>query len=730
VSRHIPRFTSRTAARASIAVAMHRARSSAFVTLALAVTPCCSSDPAAQPDADTSSTSETPSDTTDTSSPTPESTAADSTTSDTPSTPPCDPTALVTDACTCGASECATDQWCDLGSESCIAATCNPGTVWTPGTEAFVEITAGSNLLELAVEGTRLNIVDIDADGFPDLFVRRGGVAADVPDESIRNAWLLRNTEGTGFEDVTFDSGILARRDGDTSRGRPVEIVASADVDNDGDLDIYTGINNSVETAEGEGSEILLAQGDGTYVLGPEDSDLRRVGVLDVPAGAAFIDANLDGNIDLWVTQNETAGAGVQDRLYYGDGTGMFHDGTTVSGLTTQAWSDVETLNAGLSHTRSWSAVACDLNDDGWPELLSASYGRSPNHLWQAVPTSDEDFPQFLNRAVDSGYAYDGNQTWTDNQFAACFCSANPDEEGCVDAVTPQISCMQQNWNHGQDREAFRLGGNSGATVCADIDNDGALDLWTSEIRHWWAGEGADHSELLVNTGLPDVMFDRPGRESMGVDVPHVTGNSWDEGHMSANVLDFDNDGWKDIYVGASDYPGNTGLLLHQDAPLSFSLVPSADAFEHNRSHGVVTADFDRDGDLDLVAGHSRSRCDANAPNDCYPTGQVRIFDNVLGAGGQWIQLELVGDDGSNVAGIGARVEIEAAEITQTQEIGGGFGHFGAQNDRLLHFGLADACTARVTVRWPDAALTEQTFELPAGHRYRITHSGAITLAD
>jgi hypothetical protein len=708
--------------------AMSRARSSAFVALALATTPCCSSDPATPSEADGSSTTDAPEDSSETSSPSPGS-SADSTTSDTPATPPCDPTALVGEACTCGASECGEGEWCDLESESCVTATCNAGAAWTLGTEAFVEITAGSNLLELAVEGTRLNIVDIDADGYPDLFVRRGGVAADVPGESIRNAWLLRNTEGTGFEDVTFDSGILARRDGDTTRGRPVEIVASADVDNDGDLDIYTGINNAVDTAEGEGSELLLNQGDGTYVLGPEDSDLRRVGELDVPAGAAFVDANNDGNVDLWVTQNETGGAGLQDRLYYGDGTAMFYDGTQVSGLTTQPWSDIESLNAGLSHTRSWAAVACDLNDDGWTELMSSSYGRSPNHLWQAVPTT-EDFPQFVNRSVDSGYAYDGNQTWTDNQFAACYCSANPDEPGCTDAITPQISCMQQNWNHAQDREPFRLGGNSGATVCADIDNDGALDLWTSEIRHWWAGEGADHSELLVNTGNGDVTFDRPGRASMGIDVPHVTGNSWDEGHMPANVLDFDNDGWKDIYVGASDYPGNSGLLLHQDAPLSFSLVPSGDAFEHNRSHGVVTADFDRDGDLELVTGHSRSRCDASAPNDCYPTGQIRIFDNVLGHQGQWIQLELVGADGSNVAAIGARVRVVAADITQTQEVGGGFGHFGAQNDRLLHFGLADACSARITIRWPDAELTEQTLELPAGHRYRVTKAGEITLAD
>lgn len=638
----------------------------------------------------------------------------------------CGTDAIATDACACADITCDAGQWCDAGVGECVDAVCNPGSKWAPGTAAYVETTVGSGLLDLAVEGTRLNVTHIDDDGWPDLFVRRGGVIADVPG-TARHVWLLRNAEGT-FEDVTEASGILARRDGDTTRGRPVEIAASADVDNDGDVDIYTGIANAVETAEGETSELMLNRGDGTYEFGPADSHLRREGQLDVPAGAAFIDANLDGNIDLWVTQNETGGAGAQDRLYYGDGTGMFFDGTEVSGLTTLPWSDYETLNNGLSHTRSWSAVACDLNGDGWTELLSSSYGRSPNHLWQAIPT-EEDFPQFTNRSTVSGYAYDENQTWEDNQFAACFCSGNPDEPGCDLAASPQISCTQPNWNHDSDREPYRLGGNSGATVCADIDNDGALDLWTSEIRHWWAGVGADGSELLRNTGEPDVRLERPGREALGLEMPHVTGNSWDEGHMSANVFDFDNDGWPDIYVGASDYPGNRGLLFHQQSPLSFALVPTGEGFEHNRSHGVVTADFDRDGDLDLVVGHSRSRCDSTAANDCYPTQQIRIFSNEIGELGNFVQLSLIGAEGSNGAAVGARVTVEGVggDAVQTQEVGGGFGHFGAQNDQLLHFGLGEACSARITVRWPDAALTEQTFELPAGYRYAIDRTGTVS---
>ena len=127
--------------------------------------------------------------------------------------------------------------------------------------------------------------------------------------------------------------------------------------------------------------------------------------------------------------------------------------------------------------------------------------------------------------------------------------------------MQPSIACTTPNWRHSTDREPFRLGGNSGATVCADLDNDGQLDLFTTEIRHWWAGAGSDASSVLRNTGASDVAFERLAREDIGLEVPHVTGLSWDEGHISAAVLDVDNDGWKDIFIGASEYAGNRGLL-------------------------------------------------------------------------------------------------------------------------------------------------------------------------
>jgi hypothetical protein len=602
---------------------------------------------------------------------------------------------------------------------------CHAGARWTAGTEAFREATSAWGLDALGVEGVRLSAVDFDNDGWPDLLVRRGGNGADdFAAGGVRQTWLLRNTGKGTFEDVTEASGLRQNRTAiDATKGRPGEVVAFADVDNDGDLDVYTGMTNDPKDKQSETSELLLNNGDGTFSLGPATSDARRKPpARDVPAGASFIDFNRDGFIDLWVTQGASGSAGQQDRLYQGDGTGGFVDVTVAVGLKTVSGTKLADLNAAKAHSVAWSAAACDLNGDGNAELLVASYGRAPNQLWQSG--GPQASFQFTNRSVASGYAFDERQDWTDNESARCWCKLHPTDEDCDGVPKPKyIACTQDSdafrWNHATDRELFRLGGNSAATLCADMDNDGDLDLVTGEIVHWDVGSSSDPAELLVNTGGADVHFTRPGNEATGLTRPHISG--YNEGIMTGSVLDFDNDGWTDLYWGNSDYPGNYGLLYHQDSPGHFEPVPIQDGIDHHRSHGSAVADFDRDGDLDIVVGHSLARCDG----ECYPTAQVRFFENTLGQAGNYVQLTLTGGAGSNRAAIGARVTVEAGGVTQTKEVGGGHGHYGAQDDLTQHFGLGGACEAQITVRWPDAALTTQSFKLNAGYRYTLEQGGA-----
>jgi hypothetical protein len=608
---------------------------------------------------------------------------------------------------------------------------CEPVDAWASGTPLFRERTTEAGLE--GIGATRMNVADIDGDGWPDVIFRRGGPRIDVfdADPPAIHTWVMRNRGDGTFEDVTRGSGLLAvRGEYEHDVGRPIDTLVAGDVDNDGDLDLYTGNDTrtpitwdartrddpSDDITVTETSELMLNDGSGVFTLAADDHPLRRLGTTDMPSGAVFFDRDLDGDLDLWLTQGGVPEPR-QDLLFEGDGAGGFIDATMAAGLRTAEWMLVGDLNAGRAHTRAWSGVACDLNGDGRMELLSASYGRAPNHLWQ--DTGDGTYTQ---RGVESGYAFDDDRGWSDNQFARCACAANRRLPGCADVPTPNIQCpVQANWQHQFDTEAFRLGGNSGATVCADLNNDGHLDLYTTEIKHWWAGSGADGSDVLLNRGEPDVAFVRMPREDIGTAIDHPPFN-WDEGHITAGVIDVDNDGAQDIYVGATDYAGNRGLLYRQvsSEPLRYEALSTDDFFEHNRSHGMAVADFDRDGDLDIIVGHSRSRCNPPGDTPCYDTMQVRYFENVFAQGRTWLQLDLRGGDGVNALAVGARVEVTAGGVTQTQEVGGGYGHYGAQRARVLHFGLGDACDAEVRIRWPDAAGTTQRFTVPQGLRYRV----------
>lgn len=606
--------------------------------------------------------------------------------------------------------------------------TCRPAPPWQQGTPIFAEVTEPAGLK--GIQGSRMGVLDVDGDGAADFLVRRGGGSQDFA-KAQQDTWLMRNDGKGHFSDITQSSGLLQlRAKPDPNLGMGASVYCSGDVDNDGDLDVFVGRSREANAGpEVETSEVLLGDGKGHFALGPADNGARFAKQASVPLSASFVDFDRDGKLDLWVVMNMPSGAKepLQSRLLQGDGSGRFVDVTKARGLQTQSWISVANLNAGKGHAWSWSATACDLNNDGREELMAASYGRAPNLLFRA-DTDADGAAHFTNVSVASGYVYDERMDWTTNWNAQCWCRDHPTDQDCDKCPKPksdQICAMLKasfgptyRWSHADDRQPWRLGGNSGTTVCADVNNDGWYDLLTTEIVHSDVGSSSDPSELMVNLHDAEVKFQRPGLEATGLTRPDDS-EFWNHGDITAAIYDFDNDGWQDVHIAESDYPGTYARLWRQVAPMQFKLLATDDYFKRNRGAGVVAADFDRDGDLDVVTGHTQMRCDNGQGADCQPDDQIHLHANNLGAQRNWLQVDLVGGAGSNRMAIGARLDVAAGGVTQSQQVDGGHGQSSTQRDHVLHFGLGKACQAQVTVTWPDAATTQQTAALDGNRRYR-----------
>ena len=153
-------------------------------------------------------------------------------------------------------------------------------------------------------------------------------------------------------------------------------------------------------------------------------------------------------------------------------------------------------------------------------------------------------------------------------------------------------------------------------------------------------------------------------------------------------------------------------------------MAAGADDIKDGR--GMATADFDNDGDLDIVVN--------NNPGD---TGRAELaratlLRNNVGASRNWLAVELVGTKG-NRDGVGAEVTIEAGDERQLRLASAGSG-FASQQSARLYFGLGSRERAdALVVRWPGGRVErfEQVGGQPIGARrlVRVTEGGGAELA-
>jgi hypothetical protein len=223
--------------------------------------------------------------------------------------------------------------------------------------------------------------------------------------------------------------------------------------------------------------------------------------------------------------------------------------------------------------------------------------------------------------------------------------------------------------------------------------------------------------EVAISSSKPIESFERVGFgpfEERGVDALLVQANgefavkplSGKAGEPTAchsvTAGDFDNDMDVDLYLVCSAIIENLpNRLLENDGRGNFALVRDAGGAAGTRigrGDVAVTADYDRDGFLDLFVTNGAdpsSQFVADAPHQLFHN---RANEN------HWIEIDLRGVV-SNRDGIGASVTLEAGGVVQRRGQGGGM-HVFSQNHQRIHFGLGPHETVeRLTVQWPSGVV-------------------------
>jgi len=533
-----------------------------------------------------------------------------------------------------------------------------------PPPPLFENVTEAAGLE--GVHASRVAFADLTGNGYPDAVI--GYTQVHLNDRGRR---LVRSRRDASLA----PAGV-----------RGPNVVQFGDVNNDGALDLYYGRNTDLAnpefTDDGLRSEVWLGDGQGGFRRRPDSG----VGAhAETTVAACFLDYDRDGSLDLFVgnayVAYEQRYEAFPDRLYRGRGDGRFEEVTERAGLL-----GIAEPGHRDSRKPTYGVTSADWDNDGWPDLLVATYGRQWNRLWRN----------------------NGDGTFTDLAAETTF-DGDTDRSGTYPARVKR-----------QQERPYRSNGNTFDCAVADFDNDGDLDCFLAEITHWWAGSSSDLSSLLVNQG-PDAAYAFVRRPEL-IARPH-TAEHWNQGDLHAGWLDVDNDGRLDLLIASSDYPDEQILrLYHQRSNGTFEDWTGRLGFRWQNASQLSLADFDRDGATDILLGTNTMRLTAGQRREHDPS--VGLFRNLCPAraGNRFLNIRLAG----RIAG--ARVIVTSGSHRQMREVRCGLGHAGHHDDTDCRFGMGQAARAdAVEVRWPDAAGTVQRFtDVQTDRFYRLRKGGEL----
>jgi tetratricopeptide (TPR) repeat protein len=514
------------------------------------------------------------------------------------------------------------------------------------------------------------------------------------------------------FTDVTDEAGIAFRHFPARRSGQLPEDMGSgagwADYDGDGWLDLLL-VNI------GSPSRLYRNLGDGTF------ADVTARAGLDhstIGMGVAWADYDGDGWMDVFLS------AYGQNVLYRNLGDGTFQDVTQKAGMSGRegfwagaAWGDYDRdghldlfVTGYVQYEPELGADASLQYDvDIPPSLNPSSFRPHPNLLWHNAGNGT--FKEVAEVAGVLGEGRSLGAVWADF-----------DEDGWPDLyVANDVSdnVLYRNLRDGTFEDVSHRAavadyrGAMGLAV-GDWDGDEDLDLF---ITHWIAQENALFSNMGADL-TPTRGDSRPLRFVDEADRFGLGQIALDFVGWGTFFFDYDRDGLPDLFVA------NGSTLQRRDDPSL--LVPMRDQLFWNRGRehgffdvsaaggdhfsrelvgrGAAIADYDRDGDVDVVIVNHGGR----------PT----LLRNEGGREASWLELRLEGR-AANRSAIGARVRVVTGESAQVQVVGAQTSYL-SHNSLVLHFGLGNAAQVdTLTILWPDGGRQAWT-DLPVRRAIRL----------
>ncbi|MFL5595510.1 MAG: VCBS repeat-containing protein [Gemmatimonadaceae bacterium] len=521
--------------------------------------------------------------------------------------------------------------------------------------------------------GAGVAVGDVNNDGLPDIFFSGNMVSSR----------LYLNKGAMKFEDITDKAGVTTRR---WATG-----ATMVDINDDGYLDIYVSVSGP-EWSKGENRANLLFVNNrnGTFT-----EAAARYGIADTSftTHAVFLDYNRDGCLDLFLLNNSpkdfSRGVTGHPGGLRGTTPGSYNElyRRDCSGRTPAGFTNVS-REAGILRDAGYGlgVVVADFNRDDWPDIYVSNDG-TPNDVLY-VNNRDGTFTnnagKWLKHTSQAGMGVD---------------AADINNDGWSDIL--QVDMMPKDLQRRKQTSWYQ--------TYASM-----LDTRSRGFRDDYSENALQLSNGRTKDG--DVVFS---------DIARLAGVAHTDWSWSALFADFDNDGYKDIFIG-NGYPkavndldymsalssarerGDKGRArqLLKDLPsyevanyvfrnngdLTFTDVTKQWGMDQpSLSYGAAYADLNNDGMLDLVVNNMN--------------GPAFIYENVepKDDAHHYLDIKLVGDSGRELtAGIGAQLTITTGGSNQYLYFSPYRGFMSSMDDRA-HFGLGRAQRIdTLRVEWPD----------------------------